>query len=449
MRITANLHDLILAFERDKRLIDAISLPPFASETAAFRLSRSFGLIAAAAVAAAIVWACFAELNEVTQGLGSFTPVGSEQVVQHLEGGMVARIAVREGATVEKGDTLIVLRDAGTAEDDIALERQRFDLQAQIEAQAALFEGREPRFGSSNGRYPIEELANSNAFAAAKTLEQNEISRLVSQSAQAKHNLEAARIQSKDALNEIENADREAKRFAELLKRGVATGVQAEERRQAVVRARSTADAAAAREQAAVERLAEIDKQMVSYGAELRSNRAQKIRELEANLNVIDANIAKKNARKQRLVITAPVTALVKSLDVTSVGQVVGSGQLLATLVPLNTPLVAETSVRASEIGYVHPGQAAQIRVGAYDYTRYGSLDGVVETISPSSFQINGQYYYRVKIKPLAVRLPKAPGAVILPGMDVACEVITGRKTVMQYILTPLQRTLSSSFNER
>lgn len=449
MRIKANLHDLVLSFERDKRLIDAISLPAFASETAAFRLSRSFGLIATAAVAAAIIWACFAQLNEVTQAVGSFTPVGSEQVVQHLEGGVVERIAVREGATVEKGDTLIVLSDAGSVGDDVALERQRFDLQAQIEAQVALFEGREPHFESSKGRYLVEELANSNAFSAARILEQNENSRLVSQSAQAKYNLDAARIQSKEALNEVDNAEREGKRFAELMRRGVATGVQAEERRQAAVRARSSSDAVAAREQAAVERLGEVDKQMVSYSAELRSNRAQKIRELEGSLNVVEANIARKNVRKQRLVITAPVAALVKSLDVTSVGQVVGSGQVLATLVPLNTPLVAETNIRTSEIGYVHPGQAAQIRVGAYDYTRYGSLDGVVEAISPSSFQINGQYYYRVKIKPLATRLPKAPGAVILPGMDVSCEVITGRKTVMEYILTPLQRTLSSSFSER
>lgn len=449
MRIRENLHDLVLAFERDKRLVDAISLPAFASETVAFRLSRSFGLIATAAVTAAIIWACFAQLNEVTQAVGSFTPVGSEQVVQHPEGGVVERIAVREGATVEKGDTLIVLSDANTAGDDVALERQRFDLNAQIEAQAALFEGRDPHFESSKGRYLVEELANSNAFSAAKTLEQNENSRLISQSAQARHNLEAARIQSKEALNEVENADREAKRFAELMKRGVATGVQAEERRQAAVRARSASDAVAAREQAAVERLSEVDKQLVSYSSELRSNRAQKIRELEAALNVVEANIAKKDVRKQRLVITAPVAALVKSIDVTSVGQVVGSGQVLATLVPLNTKLVAETNVRASEIGYVHPGQAAQIRVGAYDYTRYGSLEGVVETISPSSFQINGLYYYRVKIRPVATRLPRAPGAVILPGMDVSCEVITGRKTVMEYILTPLQRTLGSSFSER
>lgn len=449
MRIRANIQDLMLSFERDKRLVDALALPPFASETATFRLSRSFGLIASAAVVAAIIWGCFAQLNEVTQAVGSLTPVGSEQVVQHLEGGVVERIAVREGATVEKGDTLLVLRDAGTAVDDVALERQHFDLRAQVEAQTALFEGREPRFESSKGRFPIEELANTNAFSAARILEQNENSRLASQSAQAKHNLEAARIQSKEALNEVDNADREAKRFAELMRRGVATGVQAEERRQAFVRARSSSDAVAAREQSAVERLAEVDKQMISYDAELRSNRAQKIRELEANLNVVDANMSKNSARKQRLVITAPVAALVKSLDVSSVGQVVGSGQVLATLVPLNTPLVAETNVRASEIGYVHPGQAAQIRVGAYDYTRYGSLDGVVEAISPSSFQINGQYYYRVKIRPAATRLPKAPGAVILPGMDVACEVITGRKTVMEYILTPLHRTLSSSFSER
>ena len=96
MSIKASLHDLILSFERDKRLIDAIALPPFASETATFRLSRSFGLIASAAVAAAIIWACFAELNEVTQAVGSFTPVGSEQVVQHLEGGIVRNILVSD-----------------------------------------------------------------------------------------------------------------------------------------------------------------------------------------------------------------------------------------------------------------------------------------------------------------------------------------------------------------
>ncbi|CCD87873.1 putative membrane protein with HlyD-like domain [Bradyrhizobium sp. ORS 285] len=438
-----------VAFERDKRLMDAIALPPMASESATVRLSRSFGWVAAVATAAGIVWACFANLKEVTQAVGSFTPVGAEQVVQHLEGGMVERIAVREGAMVKKGDTLIVLRDANTAEDDVALERQRFDLRAQIAAQIALFEGQEPQFESSSGKHPVEELANTNAFTAAKTLEKNEYSRLSSQIAQAKFNREAAAIQLKGALDEVDNAEREARRFNELMRKGVATGLQAEERRQGVVRARSAAESASAREQAAIERLAEVEKQLVSYGAELRANRALKIRDLEANLNVVDANIAKKNDRKLRLTITAPVAAMVKSLDVNSVGQVVGSGQVLATLVPLNTELVAETNVRSSEIGYLRPGQPAQIRVGAYDYTRYGSLEGVVETISPSSFQIGGQYYYRVKIRPLDTRMPKAPGAVILPGMEVSCEIITGQKTVMQYILTPLQRTLSSAFSER
>ncbi|ABD90034.1 HlyD family type I secretion periplasmic adaptor subunit [Rhodopseudomonas palustris] len=449
MKFAAGIQSFRLAFERDKRLMDAITLPPMGRESAAFRFARSFGLIASAGTAAAIIWASFAELNEVTQAVGSFTPVGSEQVVQHLEGGLVERIAVREGATVQKGDTLIVLRDAGTAEDDVALERQRVDLLAQIETQVALFEGREPAFTSSNGRYAVEEIANTNAFAAAKTLEKNEYSRLSSQIAQARYNREATAIQLKGALDEVENAERVSKRFADLMRIGVATGLQAEERRQAVVRARSAADAAASREQGAIERLGEVEKQLVSYGAELRSNRAQKVRDLEASLNVVDANIAKKNQRKQRLTITAPVAALVKSIEVNSIGQVVGSGQALATLVPLNTPLVAETSVRSSEIGYLRVGQSAQIRVGAYNFTRFGSLEGVVESISPSSFQIGGQYYYRVKIKPVDIRMPKAPGAVIQPGMEVTCEIITGRKTVMEYILTPLQRTLGSAFNER
>jgi HlyD family type I secretion membrane fusion protein len=449
MRFGSHIQNFKLAFERDKGLLDAIALPPMDAESAAFRFSRAFGLIASISIAAAIVWASFAELNEVTQAVGSFTPVGSEQVVQHLEGGMVDRILVREGAMVQKGDTIMILRDAGTAEDDVALERQRSDLMAQIEAQVALFEGRDPRFEGSNMRYPVEELANTNAFAAAKTLEKNEYSRLSSQIAQARFNREATAIQSKGALDEIENAEREAKRFADLMRLGVATGLQAEERRQTVVRARSAADAAAAREQGAIERLAEVEKQLVSYGAELRSNRALKVRDLEANLNVVDANIAKKNRRKQRLNITAPVDALVKSIDVNSVGQVVGAGQVLATLVPLDTPLVAETNVRSSEIGYLRKGQPAQIRVGAYNFTRFGSLEGVVDTISPSSFQNGGQYFYRVKIKPADTRMPKAAGAVILPGMEVSCEIITGRKTVMEYILTPLQRTLGSAFSER
>lgn len=446
---SANFRMFRLAYERDKRLIDAIALPPMARESAGARMARSFGLTAAAATVAAIIWANFARLNEVTQAVGSFTPVGSEQVVQHLEGGMVERIAVREGAMVKKGDTLIVLRDANTAEDEVALERQRFDLRAQVEAQMALFEGREPQFESSNNRYPIEEMANKNAFAAARILEKNEYSRLSSQTAQAKFNREAAGIQLKGAMDEIDAAEREAQRFAELKSKGVATGVQYEERRQTLIRARSASEAASAREQAAIERLSEVEKQLVSYGAELRSNRALKIRDLEANLNVVDANIAKKNDRKQRLIIAAPVEALVKSVDVNSIGQVVGSGQVLATLVPLNTQLVAETNVRSSEVGYLRPGQPAQIRVGAYDYTRFGSLDGVVDTISPSSFQIGGQYYYRVKIKPKETRLQKAPNAMILPGMEVSCEIITGQKTLMEYILAPLQRTLSSAFGER
>nr|WP_245223928.1 HlyD family type I secretion periplasmic adaptor subunit [Rhizobium halophytocola] len=402
------------------------------------------------AVLSAVVWATFARVNEVAVAAGSLVPLGFEQTVQHLEGGIVRSVLVRAGDIVDTGTPLFELRDASTLEDSETLDHQKTDLLAQLETQRALVEDRAPDFSFVPALYVAALGDNRNAYEASHATLLSQRREFDSQISQAGFALEALRAQLAQAQDEVEHALNEEKRYSDLQKKGVATDVQVSERRR--LRARAEADVATLtnRQGAAIERLAEVEQQKASFQANFRAKVRQRILELENAYTALDGTIRKKDGRKERLIVTAPIRGIVKSVEVRGSGEVVEGGQALATIVPLDKPLLAETRVRASQIGYLKVGQEAHVKLTAYDFTRYGWLSARIAGISPSSFQQQGQgSYYTVKLALDETHLSKARDAPILPGMDLTADIITGQKTVLQYLLTPLQRTFSSAFGER
>lgn len=414
------------------------------------KLAKSVGLTISIAILIAVVWTTVARVNELSVASGSLIPAGFEQTVQHLEGGIVQSLRVREGDVVEAGTPLIELRDASTLEDSETMDRQRVDLQAQLAAQRSLADGTEPDFGFIPAEFSAELTNNRNAYEAENATLQSQRREIDSQVSQARYSLDVANTQHSAAAVDVENATQERDRFAGLLSKGVATKVQAAERERMLVRANADLEMAASRQRAASEKLAEVEQQLASFVAKSRSATRQRILELEGALTALEGNIRKKDGRKQRLEITAPIAGIVKSLTVRGAGEVVGPGQQLAVIVPLSGPLIAQTRVPASQIGYLKVGQEAHVKLTAYDFTRFGWLPAKIDAISPSAFQNDGQAsYYMVKLGLQEHSLKRAPEAPILPGMELTADIITGQKTVLQYLLTPLQRTFSSAFGER
>lgn len=437
-------------FPKRGELLAELSMPSAVEERLPLKMAKSLGLFASFTIFLAVGWSAFATVNEIAVARGTLQPIGFEQTVQHLEGGIVQDILVREGEVVEKGDTLMILRDSSTLEDGETLTRQKMDLEGQLETQRALQEGRDPDFSFIPAEGALERLNNQNAFTAAKTSLHARRLEFDSQINQAIFALDALRSQVLGAEEEVEHAIAEKDRFKRLFDKGVVTEVQYAEKRRLQLRAESDLATLRSREAAGLSRLEEVKRQKQSFRASQKATFSQRILELESALTALDGRIRKKDSRLQRLYVSAPISGVVKAVNIRGTGAVVSSGQTVAVLVPLDKPLIAETRVGAEQIGYLQMDQPAHIKISAFDFTRYGWLPGTIESISPSAFENEmGRSYYIVRIALAATQLEKAPEARLLPGMDLTADIITGEKTFLQYLLTPLQRTLNQSFGER
>ncbi|WP_428674747.1 HlyD family type I secretion periplasmic adaptor subunit [Roseibium sp.] len=431
-------------------LADDVGRPALVEERIPARYARLVGRAAASAVFVAIAWAAFASIDEVSVATGALIPQDFEQTLQHLEGGIVQDIHVREGDVIEKDTILLTLRDASTLEDGETLERQRMDLKGQLETQRALADQRDPDFTFISNNFAMERINNLNAYNAAMFSLMAQRREFDSQISEARFSLDAVRAQLTGAREEQSHAIKEEQRYRKLFTKGVVTEVQYAEKRRLRLRADAELAALLGREGAAIARSEEVEHQKASFEAAQKAVIAQRVLEIEAALTALEGTIRKKNGRRQRLSVKAPIRGVVKSLQVKGAGAVVEPGEDLAVIVPLDKPLLAETKVPARQVGYLKTGQTAHVKVSAFDYTRYGWLDGHIKSISPSSFQsTDGRSYYLVRLQLENQRLKKAPGALLLPGMEVTADIITGQKTALQYLLTPLQRTLTSAFGER
>jgi HlyD family secretion protein/adhesin transport system membrane fusion protein len=141
----------------------------------------------------------------------------------------------------------------------------------------------------------------------------------------------------------------------------------------------------------------------------------------------------------------------VKGLSVNTIGGVVQPGQALMEIVPLDKDLVVEVRIPPRYIGPMHVGQRVQLKVSSYDFSRYGSIGGTLDYISPTTFMgENGERFYRGRVRLDQNYVGHSPRQnIIMPGMTVMADIITGNKTILEYLLKPIHRALLSSFSER
>lgn len=408
--------NLALMHPAHRQMSTSLGMPSRVEERIPLRFARIAGTSAAVMVFAGVGWSALASMNEVSVARGALVPVGMEQTIQHLEGGIVHDIFVEEGQIVEKGAPLLILRDASTIEDSLTLARQDFDLRAQLEVQRALAEKRAPDFGFIPEDFTLVRLNNRDAYRATLSALEAQEREYESQRSQAEFALEAIRSKLRGREQVLADAKEDESRFQRLLSKGVTTRSQFAEKRRLRVQAEVELEALTSNEKAAQARLAELQRRHARAVAEEQASRTQRILALESTMTNLSGSIAKKASRKERLTVAAPIRGVVKDVAIRGPGAVVQPGDVLATLVPLDKPLIAEARVPADQIGYLRVGQPAQLKLSAFDFTRYGWLDGNISKISPSAFDGDEEEtFYRVHIALADTVLPKAPGAMLLP----------------------------------
>ncbi|WP_065944144.1 HlyD family type I secretion periplasmic adaptor subunit [Pseudomonas sp. 25 R 14] len=348
-------------------------------------------------------WAWLGRLDEVSKGDGKVIPSSHEQVIQSLEGGILAELNVAEGDLVEQGQVLAQL-DPTKSESNVEESAARYRavlasatrLQAEVDGKPLSF--------------PDELQAYPELIKRETRLYQERISRL-------KESLAGVN----DSLGLV---DRELKITQSLAKTGAASNVE-------------------------VIRLQRQRSELQLKATELRSSyqvqAGEELAKARSEVSTLSSVIRGREDSLTRLTVLSPVRGIVKGIEVTTIGGVISPNGKLMQIVPLDDQLLIETRISPRDIAFIHPDQAAKVKLTAYDYSIYGGLDGKVVTISPDTIQDKVKpenYYYRVFIQTDSNVLTNKAGErfAIVPGMIATVDIKTGSKTVLDYLVKPFNK---------
>lgn len=350
-----------------------------------------------------IAWAAWFEVVEVSTGTGKVVPSSREQVIQSMEGGILEQLNVSEGALVERGQILAQLdpvKNQSNVGESAAKYRAALAsvnrLQAEVSEKPLTFD---PSLQDFPELVRAEtELYQTRRKGLAETLDG---------------------IQSSLKLVRSELAITE-----NLAKIGASSRVE-------------------------VLRLTRQRSELELKATEARSDYMVRAREDLAKANaeaqMLEAVIRGRTDSLSRLTLRSPVRGIVKDIEVSTIGGVIAPNGQVMQIVPLDEQLLIETRISPRDIAFIHPGQAAKVKITAYDYSIYGSLDGEVVTISPDTIQDEAKpeiFYYRVFIRTASDELRNKAGKrfAIVPGMIATVDIRTGEKTVLDYLIKPLNR---------
>ncbi|MBB4066561.1 HlyD family type I secretion periplasmic adaptor subunit [Gellertiella hungarica] len=409
-----------------------------------------------AAFTAFVIWAAFAELDEISRGVGKVIPVSKTQIVQSSEPGVVQEINVQVGQVVKKGELLIRLDKAITASSLGEARAKSRSLTAQI-ARLDL---------EQKGDFKIAYVCPDDILKNAPAICDNEASlyRARADNFLTKASVLESRYQQR--LKEINEATENIAR----LKKNLEITQQEENLLQPIVKRKLAAQTDLLKVQ---KELADTTGQISLYNETLaRLQSAAKEARLEmdelklesqqealaaktealAQLSILEETIKGAESRVVNTEIRSPVDGIVNTLEVNTVGAYVNAGGVVAGIVPTSDKLLIEARLSPNDVAFVRPGQPAMIKITAYDFTIYGGLTGTVANVSADSLvdQQTGDTFYQVRVKTDKAALEKDGHSYpISPGMVASVDIMTGKKTVLAYLLKPLIKARQEALRER
>ena len=400
--------------------------------------SRLLGVIAFICIAF-IGWAWLSELDRVVSSTGKTYPVSKLQSVEHFEGGRVEKILTREGDLVEKNQVLITLSPIQAVGE--------FTVQKETLAELSI---RQKRLEAEYNRAEMYTLPQELKDVAPQTYQQelqlfeqrrsamqSELSKMESEIGEALFELKA-----KKAILDV--ARKELSLSNELFESGLESEIaHAQAQRQYL-----TAEADYQGSQHRLSRAKDSKLQYEqSYNAELLGQLA------DVRTSLIDARqkILMAADKADRLEVRSPISGKVNSLEVSTIGSTVTPGETIAEIVPVGSEIAIEVHVAPADIGFVQVDQEVLIKFTAYDFSIFGALRGVVSVVPGDTIVLEdgATRVYRVLISiPQKFVAKDGRNLSLLPGLEVQADIIVGRRSVLDYLISPLNRTLKESFRE-
>ncbi|QBF25764.1 HlyD family type I secretion periplasmic adaptor subunit [Pseudomonas tructae] len=416
------------------------------------RLSRITVWLAAALLLVALLWAKLAVLDEVTMGEGKAIPSSKVQVIQNLEGGIVTEIFVREGQMVNKGDTLLRLDDTRFLSNKGESEADRFALTAQVERLSAEAEGR-PFQLSEEVRSKAPQVAEDelSLYQSRQRRLSSEKQTLNEQLRQKTQELAEFRSKVEQYRSALALLQQELNMSTPLVGTGAISPVEILRLKRSAVEARGSLNATSLAIPRAEAAVAEIKSKIEEAEAGFRSEAAKELNEKRTDLSKITASSIAIDDRVTRTTVVSPVHGIIKLLKVNTIGGVVQPGSDLLEIVPLEDNLLIEAKVRPQDVAFLHPGQSAMVKFSAYDYTIYGGLKAKLELISADTVTDDkGNAFYLIQVRTDKNHLggDNKP-LLIIPGMTATVDIITGHKSVLDYLLKPVLKARTEAMRER
>ncbi len=359
----------------------------------------------------AFLWASIAQVPVQTIADGKVVPSAKLQLVQNFEGGIVSKVFVRAGDMVKKGQVLVQLsktRFSSAYQEELTKLTVLRARQARLQAEA---NGKKKIIFPKDilGEHPKVIQSEQYLFNARQDL-LNEKLKFLNQA--------------------LKISQRELNIVAPLVRKGVMSKL----------------------DKLRLEKeLNNIQGQIREKASQARSDARHELNKTRAEISVLMKTITASKDRMARTVVRSPVNGIVNKVYVNTIGQVVKPGEKMIEVVPLDKQLTIEAKIRPGDIGFVHPKQRAIVKISAYDATIYGSLDATVVNISADTVtDEKGNTYYEVFLKTDENRLgTKNRPLPIIPGMTVTVHIITGKKSVLTYIMKPFLRAKSQALRER
>ncbi len=422
------------------------------------RTSRLLLFASAGLMVTFLIWAHFAVLDEVKRGNGRVVPSQQTQVVQSLEGGIISELLIQEGSIVDKDQPLARIEDTTFASQFGEIRERRGAAAARVARLQAETLGQKTVAFSDEliKTAPRAVETERSVFDAHMRKIAQDTDVIAQQESEKQKEIEEARASETRFSETLVLLNRETELTRKLYQQKVVPEIEMlrSDRQATDMRGQlAVVQATMVKTQAAVQ---EAHARMLNVATNFRAQAEDDLAKSRGDLAVLDENIKSAQDRVRRTELRSPVHGVVNKLNVNTIGAVVAPGASLMEIVPLDDTLLVEGRIRPQDIAFIRPDHEAVVKLSAYDSSVYGSLHGKVERISADTItdekgdkNERGETFYRVMVRTEKNHLGTTEHPLpIMPGMVATVEILTGHKTVLDYLLKPARTLRDEAFHE-
>lgn len=399
-----------------------------------------------------IVWASFASIDEIARGTGEVVPSGENKKVQNLEGGIVEEILVKEGQVVKKGDVLLKINNKKSESSYETNYLQANALEAKLVRLKAQANGTKfvmPKKLDDKMKALMEN--EKSLFESNLKQLHSKIKAFKNQLTQKRNAIKDAKAQKSSSASSLSMIREEINTITPMVQKGLSSKLDLltlKRERNSISQQYNSAKLAIPRLEAEI---AEINNKIAESTHLFQSKSKEELSDALAKLQSLDANKGALEDQVLRTLVRAPMNGIVQKLFVHTISGVVKPAQDLVEIVPVEDKLIVEVKVKPSDIAFIYAHQKAIVKFSAFDFSIFGGLEGEVVHISADTIkdeENNRFYIVRIQTDKNSFTR-KGKDLKIIPGMTVDVDILTGKKTVLDYILKPILKTKQYTFTER